>query len=175
MGSASARVAKTETARITKDVSASGLADDADAWLKAAGDAVLSKLEDGPLTAQQLRELVPEIAGTVRVGSPGAKWGGDIPIAPRVLGQLGARGAPHHEQPPARPSRAVRDRRALHAVTSTQVGHRRCAVAGGKEQDDRAREQAEDHDADADEEHDATATQFRPLCGRFRGSGPYDV
>ncbi len=73
-------------------MTASGLADDADAWLKAAGDAVLSKLEDGPLTAQQLRELVPEIAGTVRVGSPGAKWGGDIPIGPRVLGQLGARG-----------------------------------------------------------------------------------
>ena len=91
-GSASARVAKTETARIVKDVAASGLADDADAWLEAAGAAVLSQLEDGPLTAQQLRELVPEIAGTVRVGSPGAKWGGDIPIGPRVLGQLGARG-----------------------------------------------------------------------------------
>ncbi len=91
-GSASARVATTEWARIAKDVTASGLADDADAWLKSAGDAVLSKLEDGPLTAQQLRELVPEIAGTVRVGSPGSKWGGDIPIGPRVLGQLGARG-----------------------------------------------------------------------------------
>ena len=91
-GSASARVATTEWARIAKDVTASGLADDADAWLKAACDAVLAKLEDGPLTAQQLRELVPEIAGTVRVGSPGSKWGGDIPIGPRVLGQLGARG-----------------------------------------------------------------------------------
>jgi len=91
-GSASARVETTERKRITKDVTASGLADDADAWLKAAGDAVLSKLADGPLSAQQLRELVPEIAGTVRIGSPGAKWGGDIPIGPRVLGHLGARG-----------------------------------------------------------------------------------
>ena len=45
-GSASARVAATERARITKDVAASGLADDADAWFKAAGDAVLSKLEE---------------------------------------------------------------------------------------------------------------------------------
>ena len=91
-GSASARVAATEWARVTKDVTAAGLAADADAWLTAACDAVLARLAVGPTTAQKLRELVPEIAGTVRVGGPGAKWGGDIPIAPRVLGQLGARG-----------------------------------------------------------------------------------
>jgi len=90
-GSASARVAANEWQRVTKDVAASGLAADGDAWLTAACAAVLSRLEDGPLGAQELREQVPEIAGTVTV-APGTRWGGDIPIAPRVLTQLGARG-----------------------------------------------------------------------------------
>jgi hypothetical protein len=90
-GSASARVAGTEWARVTKDVTASGLATDGDAWLTAACDAVLARLTEGPMSAQQLRELVPEIAGTVSI-SPGTKWGGEVPIAPRVLTQLGARG-----------------------------------------------------------------------------------
>lgn len=90
-GSASARVARTEWARVAKDVTASGLATDGDAWLTAACDAVLARLTEGPMSAQQLRELVPEIAGTVSI-SPGTKWGGEVPIAPRVLTQLGARG-----------------------------------------------------------------------------------
>jgi hypothetical protein len=91
-GSASARVAGTEWAKVTKDVLAAGLTTDGDAWLTAACDAVLTRLEEGgPMTTQQLRELVPEIAGTVII-SPGTKWGGEVPIAPRVLTQLGARG-----------------------------------------------------------------------------------
>ena len=90
-GSAAARVAGTEWARTAKDVAASGLAGDAEAWLAAAGAAVLGCLAEGPRTAQELRALVPEIAGTVTI-APGTKWGGEIAVAPRVLTVLGARG-----------------------------------------------------------------------------------
>jgi hypothetical protein len=94
-GSASARVAGTEWKRVVRDVTAAGLTDDGDAWLKTACDAVLARLgaesgDDG-LPAQRLREEVPEIAGTVTI-SPGTTWGGDVPIAPRVMTQLGCRG-----------------------------------------------------------------------------------
>lgn len=91
-GSASARVAGTERSRIVKEVTAAGLAEDGDVWLETACQAVLARLADGPMSAQQLRELVPEIAGTVRVGGPDTRWGGEVAIAPRVLTQLGARG-----------------------------------------------------------------------------------
>jgi DNA glycosylase AlkZ-like len=91
-GSASARVALTEWKRVVKDVEASGLAEDGNAWLEAACAAVLARLADAPdgLPAQALREQVPEMAGTVTI-SPGTKWGGDVPIGPRVLTQLGCR------------------------------------------------------------------------------------
>ncbi len=89
--SASARVARTEGQRIVKDVVASGLATDGQAWLQAAGEAVLKALADGPRTAQELRAEVPEIAGTITI-APGTSYGGEMPIGPRVLTQLGARG-----------------------------------------------------------------------------------
>jgi hypothetical protein len=91
-GSASARVAAIEWKRVAKDVVAAGLTDDGDAWLRAACEAVRARLatEPGGLSAQQLREGVPEISGTVSV-SPGTTWGGDVPIGPRVLTQLGCR------------------------------------------------------------------------------------
>ncbi|CUR56418.1 conserved hypothetical protein [metagenome] len=90
-GSAAARVADTERARMIKDVTASGLTADGAAWVEAACAAVLERLAEGPETAQRLREQLPEIQGTVVI-SPGTTWGGEIPIAPRVLTQLGARG-----------------------------------------------------------------------------------
>lgn len=92
-GSASARVAGTEWRRVVKDVTAAGLTDDGDAWLEAACAAVRARLADEPcgLTAQELREQVPELSGRVSV-APGTKWGGELPIGPRVLTQLGARG-----------------------------------------------------------------------------------
>jgi hypothetical protein len=40
---------------------------------------------------RQLRAEVPSIAGTIVV-SPGSRWGGEIPIAPRIVTLLGARG-----------------------------------------------------------------------------------
>jgi len=90
-GSASARVAANEWQRIAKDVAGAGLTADGDAWLKTAREAVLAALEGGPAGAQELRERVPEIAGKIVI-SPGRPWGGEVPIAPRVLTQLGASG-----------------------------------------------------------------------------------
>lgn len=93
-GSASARVAETEWRRTVKAVQASGLADDGHAWLEAACAAVLRRLDetdDEGLPASRLREEVPEIAGKISI-NPGTRWGGEFPIGPRVLTQLGARG-----------------------------------------------------------------------------------
>ena len=92
-GSASARVADREEARLVRDAERSGLAEDGRAWLERARAAVLDVLatsSDG-LTTTELREALPELAGTLSI-SPGSKWGGEIPVAPRVLTILGARG-----------------------------------------------------------------------------------
>jgi hypothetical protein len=91
-GSAAARTADMEFKRTVKDVVAAGIDADGEAWLRAACDAVLARLAGGEaLPAQQLREEVPEIAGTITV-SPDKKYGGEFPIAPRVLTYLGCRG-----------------------------------------------------------------------------------
>jgi len=90
-GSAAARVARTEWARVTKDVVVAGIATDGGAWLRTATDAVVEALRSGPLGTAELRERLPEIEGTVII-SPGKKWGGAVQMAPRVLTQLGAQG-----------------------------------------------------------------------------------
>ena len=65
-GSASARVATQLRARLAKEVEGAGLAADGAAWLEAAGSAVLAHLEGGvELSARDLREQVPEIAGRI--------------------------------------------------------------------------------------------------------------
>ncbi len=91
-GSASARVAELERRRIVKDVVATGWTADPHSWLEEAERAVLavvSEADDG-VGATEVRALVPALAGKVSI-SPGTKWGGEVPIAPRVLGWLGAR------------------------------------------------------------------------------------
>jgi hypothetical protein len=91
-GSASARVAAVQRARIARDVVVGGLAEDGAAWLEAACAAALDRLADGSeLSARQLREEVPELAGRIDP-APGKRWGGEIPIAPRVLTLLGVEG-----------------------------------------------------------------------------------
>ena len=78
--------------RLAKEVEKGGLATDGEAWLKEAREAVLARLADGSaLTAQQLREQLPELDGRVEL-APGKKCGGSIPMAPRVLTQLGLEG-----------------------------------------------------------------------------------
>ncbi|WP_122261764.1 winged helix DNA-binding domain-containing protein [Ornithinimicrobium cerasi] len=92
LGSASARVAAEQRRVIARDVEAQAVADDGAAWLEAAGGAVLRHLaERGPLPARQLREDLPELAGTMTYGL-GKSYGGTAPLAPRVLTWLGAQG-----------------------------------------------------------------------------------
>lgn len=90
-GSASARVARALSRRVAKDVVAAGITDDGDAWLDRACEAVLLRLEEGPATTTQLRQDVPELTGTVEIGT-GTKWGRPVNVAPWVLTQLGVRG-----------------------------------------------------------------------------------
>jgi DNA glycosylase AlkZ-like len=91
--SASARVATQQATRLAKEVTAGGLADDGAAWLDAARDAVRRELAGNPdgLTAQELRERLPELQGTLEV-SPDKAYGGTFPVGPRALTQLGVEG-----------------------------------------------------------------------------------
>jgi hypothetical protein len=85
--SASARVAKTERARMAKDLVAVGITKDGSAWLDRARGEILALLEAVPegLTAQEIRQAVPML--DISVVTPTATWG-----APRVLTLLGAAG-----------------------------------------------------------------------------------
>lgn len=90
-GSASARVAETERRKIGRDVVAAGLADDGDAWLGTVRAGLLDLLAArGELGAQEIREQYPPVDEKVST-STSQKWGGPIPVAPRVLTWLGAR------------------------------------------------------------------------------------
>ncbi|MEO9324848.1 winged helix DNA-binding domain-containing protein [Nocardioides sp. C4-1] len=84
-GSASARVAATERARIAKDVVKAGLHADGDAWLDEARRLVLEALDGEPdgLQAAPIRERVPHVDVKVDVAA-GASW-----TAGRVLTHLG--------------------------------------------------------------------------------------
>jgi hypothetical protein len=92
-GSASARVAATQRARLIKDAETHGVAEEGAAWLDRAMLATVARLEDGEeLSATRLREEVPELAGHIEV-SPDKQYGGRFPIAPRVLTQLAVEAA----------------------------------------------------------------------------------
>ena len=82
------------SARLIKDVERSGLAADGAAWLGTA-EAARARSAGRPPTAGSPRpscaQALPELSGTVSI-SPGSKWGGDVPIAPRLLTLLGVRG-----------------------------------------------------------------------------------
>ncbi|MGV0814822.1 winged helix DNA-binding domain-containing protein [Mycolicibacterium boenickei] len=86
---ASDRVAGNESRRLTADASKAGLGEQ---WLDTAGTAVMAYLaEHGPTPAAALRAALPELAGR-HDPAPGKRWGGETPLAPRVLTVLGARG-----------------------------------------------------------------------------------
>lgn len=87
-GSASRRVAAQIGARLEKDVEEHGVAVDGRAWLARARVAVLDRLADySELSAVQLRREVPELQGRITV-SADKSYGGEFPVAPRVLTQL---------------------------------------------------------------------------------------
>lgn len=86
---ASDRVAANETRKLTADAQKAGLGAE---WLDTASAAVLTYLaEHGPTGAAQLRAALPELAGR-HDPAPGKPWGGETPLAPRVLTVLGVRG-----------------------------------------------------------------------------------
>ncbi len=86
--SASARTARFERAKISKDVVKTGLADNGDEWLDRARAAVLAVLADAPegRTALEIRQEVPMI--DVKLTLPT----GEMLSASRVLVHLGATG-----------------------------------------------------------------------------------
>jgi hypothetical protein len=92
-GSVSARVGEALSARLAKEIEKAGLADDGAAWLQDARTAVLDVLGGRrAMTAQEVRERVPALEGRLDL-APGKSYGTNVPIAPRVLTQLGVEGA----------------------------------------------------------------------------------
>ncbi|AEV75119.1 Protein of unknown function (DUF1006) [Mycolicibacterium rhodesiae NBB3] len=89
---ASDRVAANERRKLVADAQKAGLCGDGDAWLDTASKAVLSHLgEHGPTSAKDLRTALPELAGH-HDPAPGKRWGGETPLAPRILTALSVRG-----------------------------------------------------------------------------------
>ena len=89
---ASDRVADNERRRLVADAQRAGITEDGDAWLDTACAAVLRHLgKHGAASAKELREALPELAGRYDY-APGKRWGGETPLAPRVLTVLSVRG-----------------------------------------------------------------------------------
>ncbi len=89
---ASDRVADNERRKLVADAQKAGVCDDGEAWLDAASAAVLRHLgKYGPTSAKDLRTALPELAGT-HDPAPGKRWGGETPLAPRILTVLSVRG-----------------------------------------------------------------------------------
>ena len=89
---ASDRVADNERRRLIADVQKAGIEADGNRWLDRACAAVLRHLaEHGPASAKELRAALPELAGSYDP-APGKRWGGETPVAPRVLTVLSVRG-----------------------------------------------------------------------------------
>jgi hypothetical protein len=89
---ASDRVADNERRRLVADAQKAGVATDGEMWLDTACAAVLRHLaEHGAASAKELREALPELAGRYDY-APGKRWGGETPLAPRVLTVLSVRG-----------------------------------------------------------------------------------
>lgn len=89
-GSASARVALRVAARLAKDVELAGIASDGAAWVAMVCAEVLAAVRERPASTAQLRALLPEL--NRRVLTEG-RFGGDTPIAPRLLTVLAANGS----------------------------------------------------------------------------------
>lgn len=91
-GSASARVAAQLSARLAKEVEANGLARDGAGWVRETCAEVLARVRATPATTMQLRAQIPALDLRLQM-APGKSYGGEFPIAPRVLATLAADGA----------------------------------------------------------------------------------
>ena len=76
------------------------MAEDGAAWVADTCAAVHSRLREGPATTQQLREALPALALRLEL-APGKSYGGQFPVAPRVLGVLAAGGSVVRGEPAA--------------------------------------------------------------------------
>lgn len=90
-GSASARVHAQISARLAKEVAEGGIATDGRAWVEDTWAAVLQRLAEEPTTTAELRAQVPAMEARLAI-SPDKKYGGEFPIAPRVLTTLASSG-----------------------------------------------------------------------------------
>jgi hypothetical protein len=89
---AAARVADNEHRRLVGDVRKAGVAGDGETWVRRACAAAVGYLaEHGPASSTELRAALPALAGTYNP-APGKPWGAEVPLAPRVLTVLSARG-----------------------------------------------------------------------------------
>jgi len=89
---ASNRVAASERRRLIRDVEKAGLHLDGERWLSAAGEQVDAALSDGrEATSAELRAEIPLLEGSIAYGE-GKRWGGQMPVGPRVLTTLSAAG-----------------------------------------------------------------------------------
>lgn len=91
-GSAAARVATQQRGQLARDVVKGGIAADGPAWVEEQTAAVHDLLrERGPMTTMQLRATLPALEARLRYAE-GKAYGGELPIAPRVLTTLAASG-----------------------------------------------------------------------------------
>jgi hypothetical protein len=89
---ASDRVADQERRRLIADVEKAGLHRDGGRWLAGASNAVMERLSDGSEASMtELRAEIPLLEGSLTYGE-GRSWGGQTPVAPRVLTTLSAAG-----------------------------------------------------------------------------------
>jgi hypothetical protein len=92
-GSAAARVATQQRAQLARDVVKAGITSGGPGWVETTTSDVLAVLrERGPSTTAELRAALPALAERIVV-SPGKSYGGEFPVAPRVLTTLAASGA----------------------------------------------------------------------------------
>jgi hypothetical protein len=92
-GSAAARVAAQQRSQHARDVVKAAITDDGPARGEIATADVLTLLhERGPMTTMQLRAELPALDARLVI-SPGKKYGGEFPVASRVLTTLAASGA----------------------------------------------------------------------------------
>jgi hypothetical protein len=85
VGSAGRRVAEAGVKRLAKD------ADVDTAWIEVACEAVLDRLTRAELSARELRDALPHLAGTF-TAAPGSKWSAEVPMMTRLLTILSATG-----------------------------------------------------------------------------------
>lgn len=91
-GSAAARVVVQQSAQLARDVVKGGIAADGEAWVAEQTAAVHDLLRaEGPRMTVELRAALPALNARLRFAE-GKAYGGETPIAPRVLTTLAASG-----------------------------------------------------------------------------------